>query len=68
MLVSEGYCKRLPICCTVSTDDMQVLLDFPPLVLGLVWYAPAYRIRRSVRLLQMDLASGDQGSGTRSAR
>ncbi len=61
-LLSVQRCMMLaclPVCRTVSTDAMQVLLGAPPLDLIVIQRAVAFRLRRglSVSLLQNNLIS-----------
>ena len=63
-LLSVQRCMMLaclPVCRTVSTDAMQVLLGAPPLDLIVVQRAVAFRLRRglSVSLLRNDWISDD---------
>jgi hypothetical protein len=48
----------LPVCRTVSTDAMQVLLGVPPLDLVVRQRATRFKIKRSINLLQNDLLFG----------
>lgn len=43
---------KLPVCRTVSTDSIQILLYVVSLDLEVVWCATAYRIKTSLFLLQ----------------